>query len=63
MPIFPTLRSLRQEDHEFKDNQGYVVRPCPKKEKTQPTNQDKTKSSCVTTIHDFNMIHKLFKSE
>jgi hypothetical protein len=32
MPVVPTLKSLRQEDHEFEADLEYTVRPCLKKE-------------------------------
>jgi hypothetical protein len=28
MPVIPRLRRLRQEDHEFKANLGYIVTTC-----------------------------------
>jgi hypothetical protein len=31
MPIIPTLERLRQKDHKFDTNLGYIVRPCLKK--------------------------------
>jgi hypothetical protein len=31
MPVIPALLRLRQENPEFKDSQGYIVRPCLKK--------------------------------
>jgi hypothetical protein len=33
LALIPTLGRLRQEDHEFKVNLGYMVRPCLKKRK------------------------------
>jgi hypothetical protein len=32
-PIIPALKRLKQENHEFKDNIGYIVRHCLKKKK------------------------------
>jgi hypothetical protein len=31
--VIPALRRLRQEDYEFQTSLGYIVRPCPKKNK------------------------------
>jgi hypothetical protein len=28
MPVIPALGRMRQEDHKFKVNLGYLVRPC-----------------------------------
>jgi hypothetical protein len=33
MPIKPTIRGLRQEDHEFEASLGYKPRPCLKLKK------------------------------
>jgi hypothetical protein len=30
-PVIPALGRLRQEDHEFQTNLGYITRPYPKK--------------------------------
>jgi hypothetical protein len=33
MPIIPTLRRWRQENHKFNGSLGYIVRPCLKTSK------------------------------
>jgi hypothetical protein len=33
LPVIPTLRRLRQEDHEFEDSLSYIVKPYLKKTK------------------------------
>jgi hypothetical protein len=33
--INPAFQRLRQEDHQFKANLGYIVRPCMKKQTTK----------------------------
>jgi hypothetical protein len=35
MPIIPAFRRLREEDHKFKANLGYIVRFCFKKRARQ----------------------------
>jgi hypothetical protein len=41
----PALRRLRQEDHEFRANLGYIVRFCVKKQNKQPTPPKKLKTT------------------
>jgi hypothetical protein len=33
-PVIPALRRQRQEDREFKDSLGYIIKTLSKKEKT-----------------------------
>jgi hypothetical protein len=43
MPVIPALWRLRQEDCEFEDSLGYIVRPCLKiKKKIQNMDLDRT---------------------
>jgi hypothetical protein len=35
MPVIPGLGKWSLEDHEFKASLWYIVRPCPKQNKTQ----------------------------
>jgi hypothetical protein len=44
MPVIPALRSLKQEDHEFKVSLGYIVRPYSRKK------QKKEKKNIMRTI-------------
>jgi hypothetical protein len=53
--LIPALRSLRQKDHEFKGNLGYIVRPCLKNEKKKGTH-----THYETKLHIFTMASNVF---
>jgi hypothetical protein len=40
MAIIPALRRLRQENHEFKGSQGYIMRLCLVREKREENEEE-----------------------